>query len=1065
MVLKIYKGFDKNFLNKITDLPLLENDLEDKIDIIKFDKKYSDMLQISMLQKQGILWMTYEEYMLIKEFIEIKIKNHEVEVLVIKNNLYPGIYPVYKELPHELVEELISNFENDEKENFSELTKRIVKIYSEVKIINNKQYIVFYNDEIGNDLIKTQDYFDRELEINSYKDDVDYIVDISGDLDRYIEHLQNLESGNYKTIGVILTCNTKITDNMFNSFKAYFKLSKKWEIFKYEEQIKEENIIIEDLKRIAKNVIKIKGFEEFRKISIYKDPTSSNETIEISQSTIMKNIIEQAENAIADKTYRDVFITAPTGAGKSVIFQIPAVFLAEKYNSLTIIIVPIKELMFDQYEKLHASGYNSAAFLNSDKTLEEKEKIIEQIKTGEINLLYLSPETLLSYSIESIIGDRDIGLVIVDEAHIVTTWGVGFRPDYWYLGGYINKLRKKTNKYGVESKEKIRRRFPICAFTATAVSGGKEDTISDTIISLYMEDPIKYIGRVKRDNIKFDIVNYFEELTNENYDKQKISVFDERVRSWVENKSKTIVYFPYHKLAQDVFQGTGVFREFNKYHANFGIYTGQTTSDIRRKSMEDFKNSNVNCMLATKAFGMGIDIDDVNNVYHYAVSGNLNDYVQEIGRAARKKESVGYAITDYYNSDMKYMNKLFGMSQIRHFHIMKVLSIIHDVYHNKQNRNFLITPKMFAGIFGNKEEEIETKLKIVLLMLEKDFYDKYGFKVLISRPRSIFTNAFVVLDRNFEEQILNSKYSKYLNFISKGRNREETTKGTFITDFGDVYLLDLKGLWEDYFPNMSFPSFKYDFFSSNGRNLLDFKPFLRPRLKTTLISKNDINLSDVRQKAYDEVNYITSKLKELQGKYFGKEEFEQKIRERYGNSIRAKVISNTYLELIDEKNACFKSRTLESGSQEYILSNSLFGDLALSIIGKSTLLKEISDLVGTKNIVRYLTNDPENFDMKALKLLSILDIISYEVLGGDSPEIFIRLNDPRKIEKIVYRNIVYYNDYVDAAKEKHNRSVKILNYFFRTLKTDSERWNFIEEYFLGKDVINSNDSDTIVEVE
>ena len=134
----------------------------------------------------------------------------------------------------------------------------------------------------------------------------------------------------------------------------------------------------------------------------------------------------------------------------------------------------------------------------------ERENVLKRIKNGDIDLLYLSPETLLSYSLETIIGDREIGLLIVDEAHIVTTWGVGFRPDYWYLGGYINGVRNRL-KSGKNGNKKIQK-FPICAFTATAINGGKDNSVDETMISLNMNQAIKYIGYSRRDDIDFDIV-------------------------------------------------------------------------------------------------------------------------------------------------------------------------------------------------------------------------------------------------------------------------------------------------------------------------------------------------------------------------------------------------------------------------------------------------------------------------------------------------------------------------------------------------------------------------------
>lgn len=180
--------------------------------------------------------------------------------------------------------------------------------------------------------------------------------------------------------------------------------------------------------------------------------------------------------------------------------------------------------MQDQKEKLISRGYTRVEAFNSDLiTQVEKEAVLKRIKDGEVDLLYLSPETLLSYSIETIIGDREIGLLIVDEAHIVTTWGVGFRPDYWYLGNYINRLRHRIQVNRSE-KRKIYH-FPVCAFTATAINGGIDDSVGETIISLYMENPIKYIGYTKREDIKFKIdIKSKSKLPKPEYEAKKTSV-------------------------------------------------------------------------------------------------------------------------------------------------------------------------------------------------------------------------------------------------------------------------------------------------------------------------------------------------------------------------------------------------------------------------------------------------------------------------------------------------------------------------------------------------------------
>ena len=122
-------------------------------------------------------------------------------------------------------------------------------------------------------------------------------------------------------------------------------------------------------------------------------------------------------------------------------------------------------------------------------------------------------------------------------------------------------------------------------------------------------------------------------------------------------------------------------------------------------------------MYATKAFGMGVDVNDIKNVYHYAATGNLCDYVQEIGRAARKKAMTGYAITDFYYNDLTFMKVLFGMSQIKQYQIKKVLEGIYETHKDKNYaRNFLISPETFTYIFGGKDASCINQLKTCLLM-------------------------------------------------------------------------------------------------------------------------------------------------------------------------------------------------------------------------------------------------------------------------------------------------------------------------------------------------------------
>lgn len=233
----------------------------------------------------------------------------------------------------------------------------------------------------------------------------------------------------------------------------------------------------------------------FRTLNIYADPAISNNLVEISQGAVVEHVVRQSEAAQAKRVYEDIFLTSPTGAGKSVLFQIPAMYLADQYELMTIVVAPLKALMYDQVEALRRDrNYHKAAYINSDITLIERQEIIEKIAQKEISVLYLSPELLLSYDIRTFIGERQLGLLVVDEAHLVTTWGRDFRVDYWFMGNYIRKIRKYYDY-----------RFPVMALTATAVHDGPNDLVYQTISSLNMQNPTKYIGDVIRPEISFRI--------------------------------------------------------------------------------------------------------------------------------------------------------------------------------------------------------------------------------------------------------------------------------------------------------------------------------------------------------------------------------------------------------------------------------------------------------------------------------------------------------------------------------------------------------------------------------
>ena len=197
------------------------------------------------------------------------------------------------------------------------------------------------------------------------------------------------------------------------------------------------------------------GYDGFRSFTVYdlqnlNAAAGIKPTREVSQEQIISDIIAQIELCRAGERYRDIFVTASTGAGKSLIFQFPAIWFAEKFRLFTIVISPLIGLMDDQVKNLRKI-YAPVETFNSGTPPLVKKNIMQRISAGEVNILYISPETLLARSeLEQLIGARTVGLIVIDEAHIVTTWGKQFRPDYWYLTfGVCRKI--SANAAGIPS--------------------------------------------------------------------------------------------------------------------------------------------------------------------------------------------------------------------------------------------------------------------------------------------------------------------------------------------------------------------------------------------------------------------------------------------------------------------------------------------------------------------------------------------------------------------------------------------------------------------------------------
>lgn len=293
---------------------------------------------------------------------------------------------------------------------------------------------------------------------------------------------------------------------------------------------------------------------------------------------------------------KDVLAIMPTGGGKSICYQVPALIL----NGLTIVISPLISLMKDQVDTIKEIGIE-AAYINSSLSSREFNEIIEGIKEDKYKIIYIAPERLESYEFFAVIAEKDISQVAIDEAHCVSQWGHDFRSSYRRIGSFIDRLYKRPI---------------ITAFTATA----SEEVRQDIVNLLKLNSPKIFITGFDRENLSIDIIKGGNK-------KEYILKYIEK------NKNQCgIIYASTRKEVDNLYemlQSKGY--SVGRYHAGLG-------DEERRSNQEDFIYDRVNLIIATNAFGMGIDKPNIRYVIHYSIPKNIEGYYQEIGRAGRDGE-------------------------------------------------------------------------------------------------------------------------------------------------------------------------------------------------------------------------------------------------------------------------------------------------------------------------------------------------------------------------------------------------------------------------------------------
>lgn len=990
----VLKGFDNTLIQSIsTEYEWLDSDVlcHGHIDLQRVNAL--GLITRLLAPSDHTSIVTYET------FLDLTIRMRNLAdfgktFCVLTNNLLTRyINPTLENIPD------FDHIEEDEEE----ANAPYQKFYSYCEHIEGRQYVQYVNYYLENEGGVIREYFIKPAELRVQPGNTEvpsqHLSDHDGTADDLLSSIYHEDVPKQKSFVFDKSPKDNYRLKVLQGASDAFALN-----LTFYEQVPDIHATIRpELYTIMERVW---GYTSFRDLNMYKNLVVNREVTQLSQGEIIETVVRQAENAITGKeTMHNVLLTSPTGAGKSLLFQLAAIYLAEAHQALTIVISPLVALMNDQVQNL-VGNYRGVATLNGNMTPSQKEDVIESVKSGEVNILYLAPELLLSYRISTFIDQRSLGLVVVDEAHTVTTWGRDFRIDYWFLGDYI---RREKRQLGYS--------FPIFALTATAVwdPKGDNDMVFDTIQSLYMDPCITYIGVVRRDDIRFDI----QQVKFKYYESERKALTIQRIHEFWDQQSKTIIYFPYTSLIRDIVRD----RRMDDCHEYVAQYYAGLPIQAKKEYAADFKTGRKPIMCATKAYGMGIDVSDIETVYHHAPTGCLSDYVQEIGRVARDPNITGVAKIDFYSSgDFRYTHTLHGLSTIKSYQLLAVLRKLMELFHmNKEKRNLLISAADFAYIFQGKDVDYDQKVKSCLMLISHDLLNKLGFHALIVRPKNIFKKTYI---RVSEQQVddFSRKYNQYLT----------------PTIVDTVFMLQADNLWNECYSQLSFPQFKYRL--ATGGIFGQFNTEIMNRIVVMF----DKRLSEIKNELEKFFRYTESFLERMacDGHRMKLDEMRQKISADYPTDDAKDGFIEAFMYIYAPQNTKKNDR--------YCTIYHEFGSVQLNTQAyerpKSIYLKLLQDELREEQTVYFCS--PEQPLIKLLEVLSILNLLSYQRFGGEDPSIFVRINNPNYLNNLVRRK-KYDNGLLNDIYRKYEYSERVFTYFFTTEMSDKQRWDFIEAYFLG----------------
>jgi len=499
---------------------------------------------------------------------------------------------------------------------------------------------------------------------------------------------------------------------------------------------------LDDLSNFSKEVFGFGSFNEFPRLDA---------TLESGATLSQREIVEAA---LRDESFLAVL---PTGGGKTFTFWLPALIKAKRYKGLTVVISPLQALMRNHIDSFNAQVANfTAVALSGYLSALERADAIEKVVNGTADILYLAPESLRSQTIFSMLKNRLIERFVIDEAHCLSTWGHDFRHDYFYIGEFINDLLKE---------KPFQERIPVSCFTATA----KPNVIED--ISNYIHQTLgltlkRYLARPERTNLDYKAVPV--EKSTDKY-VRLLELLNER-------KGAALVYIPSststcdeiaEKLSQDISP-----RRVCSFHSKLD-------SERKMEILQQYVDNEIDVIVATTAFGMGVDKPNIETVIHYEVSDSLENYAQEAGRGARDKRLRAMCPLLFDESDLDKHFASLNRSKVSASEINAVFRVLKKQKSKKVTMTALEIAKAANWDIEDSSKDYDTKVKTALLELEREGYLERRRNKVRYFADAVAKDSFERLYKKFEEDNIDEDKQKRLTLILSaliGRGKPKTVQ-------------------------------------------------------------------------------------------------------------------------------------------------------------------------------------------------------------------------------------------------------------------------------------------------